>query len=342
MLTIVLHQKTRAITKNLNALTERFLIPLFLLLMVVLKDADASEKTPEWRPARSASSTNTVPLSRSSEKNQNALENKPLPLPSEALSYAQEQALPLSGDEIEQLSRGADEVRRGRAYQHQAILPRISTLTIHLSPGASIPILRTAVHQTSSITFSDSTGAPWTLGALPLNSNQKGFQVNYIAGSAMIAVQALRHYDHGNMTVYLDGLAVPVVINLTSGSTENRSQTHIMDSRLDLRIPQRGPNAKPSAPPDTKIALYSPLLQAFLDGLPPIEAKLLRTSGQVPSTTVWQLGDDLYIRTLSDIRDEFEQTLSSLDGTHLWKLPLTPRVHFSVMGRTEPLIIHLD
>nr|WP_235661165.1 DotH/IcmK family type IV secretion protein [Candidatus Hamiltonella defensa] len=54
------------------------------------------------------------------------------------------------------------------------------------------------------------------------------------------------------------------------------------------------------------------------------------------------MGEHLYIRTQSDIRDEFEQTLSSLDGTHLWKLPLTPTVHFSVMGKTEPLIIELE
>ncbi|WP_100103511.1 DotH/IcmK family type IV secretion protein [Candidatus Hamiltonella defensa] len=315
---------------------------LFLVLSVVLTDARASDKPRQWTPAHSASSTTEEPSSSERKNNQNSKKNKSLPLPSDALSYAQEQALPLSGPEIEALSRGADEVRRGRAYQPRTIVPRISTLTVNLSPGANIPILRTAANQTSSLTFSDSTGAPWKLGAPPLNSNHKGFQVSYIPSSALIAVQALRRYDTGNITVYLEGLHVPVVIHLTSGSPQSRAQTQIMDSRLDLRIPQRGPNAKPSAPPDSQIALYNNLLQAFLDGVPPLDAKPLRTRGQVPSTTVWQWGEHLYIRTQSDIRDEFEQTLSSLDGTHLWKLPLTPTVHFSVMGKTEPLIIELE
>nr|WP_260630666.1 DotH/IcmK family type IV secretion protein [Pseudomonas syringae]UVN18251.1 hypothetical protein pPsy0462b_00106 [Pseudomonas syringae] len=57
-----------------------------------------------------------------------------------------------------------------------------------------------------------------------------------------------------------------------------------------------------------------------------------KPTGNVPDTTVWQMGDDLYIRTRADIRDEFESTLSSADGTHLWKLPVTPYVSFSVMG----------
>ncbi|AWK15582.1 conjugal transfer protein TraN (plasmid) [Candidatus Fukatsuia symbiotica] len=311
---------------------------LFLLLVSLTGHARAAESNNHWQSATSASTAS--PEKQVPPKDQEPLAT--LPLPSAALRYTQEQATPLSGAEIEQLGRAADAASRGRAYQSRVTLPRISTLTVNLSPGASVPILRTAADQTSSVTFSDSTGAPWKLGAPPFNSNNKGFQVSYIPGSAMMAVQALRRYDTGNVTVYLEGLAVPVVVNLTSGEPDNKSATQIMDSRLDLRLPQRGPDAKPMAQPESKIGLYNTVLQAFLDGMPPLEAKRLRTNGNLASTTVWQLGDDLYIRSRSEIRDEFEQTLSSLDGTHLWKLPLTPYVNFSVMGRTEPLTIHLE
>jgi len=57
---------------------------------------------------------------------------------------------------------------------------------------------------------------------------------------------------------------------------------------------------------------------------------------------VWQMGDDLYVRSRADIRDEFEATLSSADGTHLWKLPVTPYISFSVMGRTSALNVALE
>lgn len=315
---------------------------LFLLLLVSLTvsamAAESSNNSNHWRSATSAATA--PPPTQAPPSAQAPLTT--LPLPSAALRYAQEQATPLTGAEIEQLGRAADAANRGRAYQARVTVPRISTLTVNLSPGASVPILRTAADQTSSVTFSDSTGAPWKLGAPPFNSNNKGFQVSYIPGSAMMAVQALRRYDTGNVTVYLEGLAVPVVVNLTSGEPDNPSPPQIIDSRLDLRIPQRGPDAKPMAQPESKIGLYNTVLQAFLDGVPPLDAKRLRTEGKVASTTVWQLGDNLYIRSRSEIRDEFEQTLSSLDGTHLWKLPLTPYVNFSVMDRTEPLTIHLE
>ncbi|WP_218015265.1 DotH/IcmK family type IV secretion protein, partial [Pseudomonas syringae] len=85
--------------------------------------------------------------------------------------------------------------------------------------------------------------------------------------------------------------------------------------------------AQPGAAPEVRIGLHDRVLQGFLDGVPPKEAKQLKTTGNVPDTTVWQMGDDLYIRTRADIRDEFESTLSSADGTHLWKLPVTPYVH---------------
>jgi intracellular multiplication protein IcmK len=73
-------------------------------------------------------------------------------------------------------------------------------------------------------------------------------------------------------------------------------------------------------------------LQAFLDGTPPEDARRLKFQGNVPDTAIWQSGDDLMVRSRAMLRDEFEQTLSSADGTHLWKLPVTPLLTFSVTG----------
>ncbi|PYB12547.1 DotH/IcmK family type IV secretion protein, partial [Serratia marcescens] len=83
-------------------------------------------------------------------------------------------------------------------------------------------------------------------------------------------------------------------------------------------------------------------LQAFLDGTRTREAHRLKATGQVPDTTVWQLGDDLFIRTRAEIVGEFDQTLSSADGMHLFMLPVTPYVTFSVMGRSQALNITLE
>ncbi|WP_252120250.1 DotH/IcmK family type IV secretion protein [Erwinia tracheiphila] len=94
--------------------------------------------------------------------------------------------------------------------------------------------------------------------------------------------------------------------------------------------------------PQSKIGLNDPTLRAFLDGVPPKDARRLKTEGVVPDTQVWQMGDDLYIRTRSELRDAFEQTLASGDGTWLYKLPLTPEVAFSHAGKTVWMTLSLE
>lgn len=266
-----------------------------------------------------------------------------LPLPdSSPEGYATGQVAPLDRQQIEDIANAYDQVKRGRAYQPVSVVPRISSLTVNLSPGASLPLLRTAVSQSSSVTFTDSTGAPWKQAAPPFNANKAGFYVAYIPDSNVITVQAKRQYDSTSITVYLKGLPVPVVINVNSGEPDVMDKAQIIDSRLDLRLPRRGPDAKPVVEGDNKIGLYDDELQAFLDGTPPADAKRLTTTGNVPDTEVWRKGDDMFIRTRSEIRDGFERTLSSGDGTVLYRLPVTPYVTFSVMGKNVPLTINLE
>lgn len=267
--------------------------------------------------------------------------NDPLPPPSELFQQAQESVSPLSPEEIRQLRGQANDVDRAMVAPQVTVVPRISAQTVNLSPGASLPLVRTAVNYPSSLTFIDSTGAPWKLGAAPISGNPD-ITPYYVPNSAVMVLYATKPMASGNVTVYLEGLTVPIVLNVTSGETDTQAKTWTVDSRLDMRVPRRGPSAQPGAAPEVRIGLHDHVLQGFLDGVPPKEAKQLKTTGNVPDTTVWQMGDDLYIRTRAEIRDEFEATLSSADGTHLWKLPVTPYVSFSVMGRTAALNVALE
>lgn len=268
--------------------------------------------------------------------------NDPLPPPqSDLFQQAQESMAPLTPQEIRVLRGQAQETNKAMIAPQVTIVPRISAQTVNLSPGASLPLIRTAVNYPSSLTFIDSTGAPWKLGAAPISGNSD-IKAYYVPNSPILVLEATQSYASGNVTVYLEGLAVPIVLNVSSGESDSQAATWTVDSRLDMRIPRRGPGAQPGAAPEMRIGLHDGVLQAFLDGIPPKEAKQLKTTGAVPDTTVWQMGDDLYIRTRADIRDEFESTLSSADGTHLWKLPVTPYVSFSVMGHTAALNVALE
>lgn len=270
-------------------------------------------------------------------------QNAPPAPPTAEQAWAISQVNPLGSQQgIENLGKAMDDASRGRAWQAVDVVPRISSLTVSLSPGASLPVLRTSTAQGSTVMFTDNTGAPWPLAAPPYNANSDGFAVNFIPDSSVMTVQAKRQYDRGNITVYLKGLAVPVIIDVNSGEASDKAKSRLIDSRLDLRIPQRGPQARHMASDQAKISLNDATLQAFLDGIPPKEAHLLKTQGSLPFTQVWQMGDDLYIRTRNEIRDAFELTQSSGDGTWLYKLPLTPEVAFSDAGKTVYLSISLE
>ncbi|EFC1331706.1 conjugal transfer protein TraN, partial [Escherichia coli] len=215
-----------------------------------------------------------------------------------------------------------------------SVVPRISSLTVNLSPGASLPLVRTALHNVSVVTFTDINGSPWPQSDPPYNAAPGHFDVQF--NGNMVSVTPLRAWAAGNVTVYLKGLSVPVILNITSGETDTNTLSQEIDSRLDLRIPRQGPVSPVVAVPSEKIALHDATLQAFLDGVPPDDptVRRLKFSGNVPDTTIWQHGDDLLVRSRAMLRDEFEQTLASADGTRLWKLPVTPLLTFSVNGQS--------
>ncbi|CBJ48269.1 DotH/IcmK family type IV secretion protein [Erwinia amylovora] len=270
------------------------------------------------------------------------LPGQALPPPtSAAYDEAQASLSPLSADEIRQLRAQQAEQDRAIATPGITAVPRITAQTLSLQPGASLPLVRTAVNWPATVSFIDSTGAPWVLLGAP-HSGSPDINVEWMPGTSFMIITAKRDFVSTLVTVGLKGLSVPLQISVMSGEPDTAKKTWTVDARLDLRVPRRGPDAVADAPSPSRIGLHDDVLQAFLDGVPPSGAKRLKTMGSVPDTVVWQQGDDLYIRSRADIRDEFDTTLSSADGTHLWKLPLTPRVAFSVDGRTEALSIALE
>ena len=293
-------------------------------------------------PPSAASGTPTATLPASSVRSVGPQPGDALPPPTSAVyDQAEATVAPLSADEIRRLRQLQSQQERAMATPGVTAVPRISAQTVSLAPGASLPLVRNAVNWPATISFIDSTGAPWKILAEPL-SGSPDIEVRWTPGTSAMTIIAKRDFVSTSVTLGLDGLAVPITISIMSGESDTAKKTWVVDSRMDLRIPRRGPGAAADAPPPSRIGLHDDVLQAFLDGVPPQGAKRLKTTGGVPDTVVWQQGDDLYIRSRAEMRDEFDTTLSSADGTHLWKLPVTPRVAFSVDGRTEALSIALE
>ncbi|MCD2483797.1 DotH/IcmK family type IV secretion protein, partial [Enterobacter kobei] len=118
---------------------------------------------------------------------------------------------PLSAEEIRELRLRLTDNERSVNAPMVSVVPRISSLTLNLSPGASIPLVRTAMNNQSVVALTDISGAPWPQSDPPINASPKSFDVKY--NRNMLTITPLRPWAAGNISVYLKGLDVPVMIN---------------------------------------------------------------------------------------------------------------------------------
>lgn len=149
------------------------------------------------------------------------------PLPGQALppptsvAYDQAQATiaPLTPDEIRQLRAQQTEQNRALATPGITAVPRISAQTVSLQPGASLPLVRTAVNWPATVSFIDSTGAPWKILGDPV-SGSPDIEVKWIPGMPFMVINAKRDFVNALITVGLEGLPVPLQISVMSGEPD--------------------------------------------------------------------------------------------------------------------------
>jgi intracellular multiplication protein IcmK len=274
---------------------------------------------------------------------QNGIASLPPLAPPTNLSQAEALVTPFTPSEIIQLRKQLEQTRQAKAFKPVRAVPHIGSISLDLSPGGALPIVRTMPGEVSTLLFVDATGAPWPLSAPPRVSDVRAFDPEWLKGTATVVISALSAYEDGNLVVMLQGFATPIVIKLVSGEPDARNKSRTVDYRLDLRVPGRGPNAKTALLGPGKIALYDDTMQQFLDGLPPKDAKQLAPRGEAPARTqVWQFDGALYVRTMHDIQTAFDQTIASGDGTRVYRLPPTPYITLSDADRSITFQLDID
>lgn len=274
---------------------------------------------------------------------QNGVAPMPPLAPPSNFERAEQVVSRFSNDEIVRLRQQLDDSRKAKAYHPVRTVPRISSISVDLSPGAALPIARVLPGEQTTLVFVDSTGAPWPLAVAPRVSDPRYFDVEWLQGTPSVVISALSAYEDGNATVFLQGMATPVVVKLATGEPDSKEKSRVVDYRLDLRVPGRGPNAQAPFLGAGRVALYDDTMQAFLDGIPPRDAKRVTAHGDVPARTqVWQYGDAMFVRTNYDIQTAFDQSMSAADGTRVYRLPPTPYVTLSEMGRSVTLQLDIN
>lgn len=268
----------------------------------------------------------------------------PLVPPGEvAFAAAKQMISPFTPEQIGVLHGTVDMNRRAMAIPPVQAIPESRSISVNLSPGAAMPLLRTMPGETSTLVFLDSTGGPWPLSVPPRISNENLFAAEWLKDSPVVVVSAKTHYEQGNLTVFLKGLVTPVIVKLATGEARSDSKTRAVDYRLDLRVPGRGPNAQAPIVSQGQIALYDNTMQTFLDGVPPEKARSITIAGDSGQRTqAWQMDGMLYLRTPLGMETAFDQTIGAADGTRVYKLAPTPFVMLSELGHLLQLQLDID
>lgn len=262
--------------------------------------------------------------------------------PPPLIQQAKQLVSPFTPGEIREIHADYNETRKAAVDPMVTVVPKISSVSVDLSPGGALPIARTMVGQITNLVFLDATGAPWPIAAVPLVGSD-AFDVKWLDKTPNLSITARTAFDATNLAVFLIGLPTPVVVRIVAGEAESGSKSRVVDYRLDLRVPGRGPNAKATSLGTSRIGMYDDAIQTMLDGIPPTDAKRILIDGERPAQTdVWQLGDSLYVRTPLEMRSAYDQTMSSADGMHVYKLAPTPIVALSQAGQSLSLTLEID
>lgn len=232
---------------------------------------------------------------------------------------------PDMASEVRELRRRMDAVLRANSDTvGTAAKPVSTTVTVTQAPGETPPALRLAPAMVSNVVFTDATGQPWPVEfATPGDPGQVDVLLP-VAGTATLQVRPKVAYVYGVMSVTLKDNPIPISLVLTTAQRES-------DTRLDVRVTRRGPNAKAPIIDRPAGIESNPTLMSVLDGVPPGDAKLLKSS--YTGVQAWMLDDKLYVRTpLAVLSPAYFASMTSADGMHVYVLPAVPSIYVSLDG----------
>lgn len=279
--------------------------------------------------ANYAGTTQAATNSQATDNSQATAQPAANSMNSQAFASTVHNMLPLTPDQIRTLRYLLNESQQAASeYPGTPPLPTSSTITANLAPGATPPIIRLGAGYVTSIVFDDATGAPWPISAYDLG-DPKDFNVQWDKVGNTLMVQALDHYQGGNLAVMLKGLDTPIMVTLMPGQ-------RAVDYRTDIRVPRLGPNANPvyAGLPDSA----SPNLLNVLDGVPPDGAQQLQVRGG--EAEAWLIDNHIYMRTpLTVLSPAWIAATNSSDGTHAYELPNSPVILASQNGAMVRLTV---
>ncbi len=273
------------------------------------------------------------------------LQTQPTEEPPLAIDYdfegALDQTLPLSPEQIVRFSdavkKTEDAIQQGAGPAPSAV---VRALPLSLEANAAVEVISLAKNHITTLVFLDATGQAWPINHVALGeaftlvgfSEQRASQTYDLEGAHELRLIPKTALPFGNISISLKGLATPVVLKLVS----NRQRA---DYRVDVRLADYGPNAqKPIIDIPDEIASVNSASLAFLSGVPPTGARLLKVSGALSTTKAWEHQGQYWLKTKSAILSPaYNRRLGSIDGTFVYTLKKSPVVIVSDKGQPRNL-----
>lgn len=242
--------------------------------------------------------------------------------------------MPMSPDQIRTLldkykvTREVTETRIGGAPK-----PEVTVQTVSLDPGVTPPVIKLSPGHVTSVNMLDMTGQPWPVQDVSWGGNFEVISPG--EGGHLIRISPMAAHEMGNMSVQLVGLKTPVTFTL-------QTQLEVVQYRFDARIPEYGPQASmPIIDPGLTIQAGSDkALTYILDGAPPSGTEKLKVSGVDGRTSVFRLGDSMYLRTpLTLLSPGWNASVKSADGMTVYVVNNSPVFLLSDRGKMVRAVV---
>ncbi len=262
-------------------------------------------------------------------------EKSPEELKAEARNQAFDAALqgllPLQPEEIRKLLERYDRTQESVATPvYPAPKPEVVVQDLSLDPGAAPAVIKMAYGHVTTVTFLDSTGAPWPIQNISWAGN---FEVVQSEGDEeryqhILRISPQSEFAYGNMSISLLALQTPVIITLET----NRD---IVYYRFDAVVPDYGPLAKaPLIQAGITSSAGNKDMSSALEGVFPGGAERLSVEGVDGRTSAYRYSGKTYVRTpLTLLSPGWTSSAASGDGTKVYEIDNAPVLLLSDKGR---------
>lgn len=237
---------------------------------------------------------------------------------------------PLTPEQVEKMRRKQDSIDKAQSRPLSPVVPVTRSVAVSLKSGERPATVKVSPGWISTLTFSDVTGQPWPVLSVT-NGNPDAYDIKSSGpenATNIITISAKQAYVGSNIAITLVGAKVPILMTLDPSGGE-------VDYRIDAQIDQRGPNASYDVvSSDGLPATGDSVMLSFLDGVPPPEAKKVKTNNR--EVQAWRFDDMLYVRTSKSLLSPaYVSKQSNASGVNVYVLKEAPVLLVSDSGRLE-------